>query len=45
MRIYADRLSQQNAANYGCYLVAGEEPLIKLESIDNIRQQLQKQGF
>ncbi|WP_221074221.1 DNA polymerase III subunit delta [Agarivorans aestuarii] len=45
MRIYADRLSQQNAANYGCYLVAGEEPLIKLESIDSIRQQLKQQGL
>ncbi|GDY24344.1 DNA polymerase III subunit delta [Agarivorans sp. Toyoura001] len=45
MKIYADRLSQQNAAKFSCYLVAGEEPLIKIESIDSIRQQLQQQGL
>ncbi|MGY5450009.1 DNA polymerase III subunit delta [Agarivorans sp. MS3-6] len=45
MRIFADRLAQQNCANFNCFIIAGEEPLIKIESIDSIRQQLQQQGL
>ena len=45
MRIYADRLAQQSLANFPCFLIAGDEPLIKVESIDYIRQQLQQQGL
>jgi len=45
MRIYADRLAQQSLANFPCFLIAGDEPLIKVESIDTIRQQLQQQGL
>ncbi|WP_432468055.1 DNA polymerase III subunit delta [Agarivorans sp. Z349TD_8] len=45
MRIFADRLVQQDIASTHCFLVAGEEPLIKIEAIDFIRQQLQQHGL
>lgn len=42
MKIYPERLSGQAVEGINCFLLWGDEPLIKQESTDWIRQQLQQ---
>ena len=46
MRIYAEQLADHLKAGLKpCYLVFGDEPLQKLETVARIRQAAQAQGF
>lgn len=45
-KLYANQLAAQTAQGLApCYLIFGEEPLQKLESIDTIREAAKAQGF
>ncbi|WP_116473727.1 DNA polymerase III subunit delta [Zobellella maritima] len=46
MRLYPEQLSQHLKAGLApCYLVYGDEPLLKLEAIDSLRAAARTQGF
>ena len=46
MRIYPEQLADHLKAGLKpCYLIFGDEPLLKLEAIDAVRQVARKQGF
>lgn len=46
MRIYPEQFADHLKAGLKpCYLVFGDEPLLKLEAIDAVRQVARKQGF
>ena len=46
MRVYPEQFADHLKAGLKpCYLIFGDEPLLKLEAVDAVRQVARKQGF